>query len=68
MRSPYLMRTIGIGMQATARNANNELPQPYPMVAYILGAARGITAAITDRRIVVAAKAEAAKMVYASTR
>ena len=27
-RSPYLIKTIGIGMQAMAKNASNELPQP----------------------------------------
>lgn len=60
MRSPNLISNDGIGMHAAARKARSELPQPNPRVANIFGAARGISAAMTDRRMVVAARAEAA--------
>ena len=54
-------------MHAKARNARSEFPQPMPSASYMAGAASGNVAAITERMMVVAARPEAAYIVYAST-
>lgn len=68
IRSPYLKNSIGIGHKAKAIKASKELPHPSPSVAYILGPAKGRTAPKVDRKTVLAAIADAAYMVKASTK
>ena len=48
--------------------ASREFPQPRPRVAYIFGPASGKKAPTRERRTVLAASAEAACSVNASTR
>ena len=62
------MKISGIGAQTSAINPRREDPHPYPNFAYIIGPARGKTAATTDRRTVLAAMADAAYTVYTSIR
>jgi hypothetical protein len=52
---------------AKARNASNEFPHPYPSVLYIFGAASGKAKAIKQRTMTLAANADAAYLVKAST-
>ena len=63
-----MKNTIGSGKIEMAMNASNELPHPRPSALYIDGPARGSTAPISDRRTVLAAAADAADVVNASTR
>lgn len=58
----------GMGHIANAMNANREFPHPRPSVAYMLCPTRGSSAPSRDRRTVLAARAEAAYIVNASTR
>lgn len=57
---PYLMKTIGIGMNAKAKNPSNELPHPTPRLPNIFGPARGSRAPTKERVAVKVALADAA--------
>lgn len=68
IRSPYNLKKIGTGMNANAMNPNKLFPQPRPRASNMDKPARGSTAPKTERRTVLAAIAEAAWIVKASTR
>ena len=56
-----------MGATRRPRKARNELPQPRPRAWDIFGPARGIVAAIAERRMAFAAMPEAAYRVNTST-
>jgi len=63
MRSPYRMKTKGMGIMATAMNPSTEVPQPRPKDSYMAGPASGNKAPNRDRNTVLAARADAEYMV-----
>lgn len=65
--SPFLKKAHGTGVMANATKASKLQPHPNPSLSNILWPARGRTAPTADRTAVLAARAEAAYIVYAST-
>lgn len=57
-----------MGMHASARNAGTDDAHRMPSVSYILGVNKGKTAPRTDRKTELAARLDAAKIEYESTR
>lgn len=66
--SPYVLKRIGMGTMARLTNANKLLPQPSPSTLYMCRPPRGSRAPKKERRTALAAMAEAACTVKASTR
>lgn len=66
--SPNLKKASDNGNMSKAIKASNEFPQPNPRASYIEGPANGKTAPSRDRNTVLAAAADAACAVKASTR
>jgi hypothetical protein len=66
--SPNFQKMIGKGTIARAMNPRSELPHPKPRALYIEGPAKGNKAPTRDRKTVLAAKTEAAKIVKESVR
>lgn len=58
----------GPGIKAMTMKPSSDVPQPTPKESYRLFPANGSNAPINERNIVVAAEADAAYTVYASTR
>lgn len=66
--SPYLKKSQGIGMRASAMKPSTEFPHPSPSSSYNGRPARGRKAPVTDCRILLAARADAEYLPNVSTR